>query len=62
MPRNHTEFRPARREDAALLAELVNSAGEGLPRCGYAETAQREMVKEGWENPGRNRVLLTKYF
>ncbi len=195
MPRNHTEFRPARREDAVLLAELVNFAGEGLPlylweklaaggetawdigrqraardegsfswrnatviedggepagcligyalpdrpevlsadmpamfvplqelenlapgtwyvnvlavtpahrnkglgrkllaradeigrslgtrgmsvvvsdantgarrlyeRCGYAETARRDMVKEGWENPGRSWVLLTKYF
>ncbi|MCL4766584.1 MAG: GNAT family N-acetyltransferase [Hyphomicrobiaceae bacterium] len=45
MSAQRTAFRPARREDAALLAELVNHAGDGLPlylwgkMAGPAETA-----------------------
>jgi ribosomal protein S18 acetylase RimI-like enzyme len=31
-------------------------------RFGYRERARRPMVKEGWENEGRNWVLLTKEF
>jgi ribosomal protein S18 acetylase RimI-like enzyme len=29
-------------------------------RCGYVEMARRPMVKEGWQNPGENWVLLVK--
>ena len=29
-------FRPARPEDASVLAELINLAGEGLPSIGGA--------------------------
>lgn len=29
-------------------------------RCGYRHIAERPMVKEGWENPGENWVLLVK--
>ena len=46
------------------LSIIVSDANSGArrlyERCGYREIAQRPMVKEGWENPGRNWVLLTK--
>jgi ribosomal protein S18 acetylase RimI-like enzyme len=29
-------------------------------RCGYRETARRKMVKDGWEHPGIDWVLMTK--
>lgn len=46
------------------LAIIVSDANTGArrlyERCGYTARAAREMVKEGWKNPGRNWVLLTK--
>jgi len=57
-------------EDAAGEARLQRLSiivSDGNPgarrlyeRCGYVEQASRPMVKEGWANPGRNWVLLTK--
>ena len=29
-------------------------------RCGYSRTAERPTVKEGWDNPGTNWVLVVK--
>ena len=29
-------------------------------RCGYRETARRKMIKEGWDHPGIDWVLMTK--
>jgi len=29
-------------------------------RCGYSQLATRPMVKEGWQNPGENWVLMIK--
>ncbi len=31
-------------------------------RHGYTQCAKRAMVKEGWENPGKNWILLIKQF
>ncbi len=46
------------------LSIIVSDANAGArrlyERCGYRETASRPMVKEAWENPGRNWVLLVK--
>jgi ribosomal protein S18 acetylase RimI-like enzyme len=28
--------------------------------CGYSEGAARPMIKEGWQNAGKNWILLTK--
>jgi ribosomal protein S18 acetylase RimI-like enzyme len=46
------------------LSVIVSDANAGArrlyERCGYRERASRAMVKEGWENEGRNWVLLTK--
>jgi len=46
------------------LSVIVSDANDGArrlyERCGYRERASRSMVKEGWENAGRNWVLLTK--
>jgi len=43
---------------------IVSDANPGArrlyERCGYSELAAREMVKDDWENPGRNWVLLVK--
>lgn len=46
------------------MSVIVSDANAGArrlyERCGYRETARREMVKETWTNPGREWVLLTK--
>ncbi len=46
------------------MSVIVSDANPGArrlyERCGYRETARREMVKENWTNPGREWVLLTK--
>ena len=39
MPRNRT-LRPAAIDDAGLLAELINYAGEGLPLYLWGEVAE----------------------
>jgi len=48
------------------LSVIVSDANTGArrlyERCGYAERAERAMVKEAWENEGRRWVLLTKDF
>ena len=46
------------------LSIIVSDANLGArrlyERSGYEEIAMRPMVKEAWENPGRNWVLLVK--
>ena len=46
------------------LSIIVSDANAGArrlyERCGCSEVARRPMVKEGWENPGENWVLLVK--
>jgi ribosomal protein S18 acetylase RimI-like enzyme len=59
----HAE-KKGRERDCANFAIIVSDANKGArrlyERCGYSERASREMVKEGWKNPGRNWALLTK--
>jgi len=44
------------------LSIIVSDANVGArrlyERCGCAEVATRPMVKEGWDNPGENWILL----
>ena len=46
------------------LSIIVSDANAGArrlyERCGCVEVAMRPLVKEGWENPGENWVLLVK--
>lgn len=46
------------------LSIIVSDANEGArrlySRCGYERTAERPMVKEDWQNPGRNWILMIK--
>lgn len=46
------------------MSVIVSDANAGArqlyERCGYRERATRPMVKDDWNNPGRNWVLLTK--
>lgn len=46
------------------MSVIVSDANMGArrlyERCGYSESARRGMVKDGWTNPGREWVLLTK--
>jgi ribosomal protein S18 acetylase RimI-like enzyme len=46
------------------LSIIVSDGNAGArrlyERCGYRELAMRPMVKERWENPGENWVLLVK--
>lgn len=48
------------------MSVIVSDANTGArrlyERCGYVEKARREIVRNGWENDGRNWVLLTKVF
>ncbi|NJO33793.1 MAG: hypothetical protein HC869_12240 [Rhodospirillales bacterium] len=46
------------------MSVIVSDANPGArrlyERCGYREAAVRTMVKDDWQNDGRNWVLLTK--
>jgi ribosomal protein S18 acetylase RimI-like enzyme len=49
------------RKGLSLVVADANAGARRLyRRMGYRETAQRPMVKEQWENPGENWVLLVK--
>ncbi|MGE5768362.1 MAG: GNAT family N-acetyltransferase, partial [Bacteroidota bacterium] len=48
-----TAFRPAERADAAVLAELVNYAGEGIPL--YLWEQMKELGETAWD-AGRRRA------
>lgn len=56
----------ARDAGCSGLAIIVSDANTGArrlyERTGYRETARRAMVKNGWDNPGENWVLLVKAF
>jgi ribosomal protein S18 acetylase RimI-like enzyme len=49
---------------ADRLSIIVSDANHGARRlyrrCGYVETATCRMIKEDWDNPGQNWVLLVK--
>lgn len=52
-------------ETGAVGTSVIVSDGNGgarrlYERMGHRSVAQRPMVKDGWSNPGRNWVLLTK--
>lgn len=46
------------------MSVIVSDANTGArrlyERCSYAEAARRRMVKEDWQHPGQEWVLLTK--
>jgi ribosomal protein S18 acetylase RimI-like enzyme len=52
--------------DKRGMSVIVSDANSGArrlyERCGYRETARREMVKEGWNHAGQHWILLTKRF
>lgn len=49
------------RQGLSIIVSDANSGAIRLyERCGYRRTASRPMVKEDWENPGENWVLLIK--
>lgn len=54
----------AARAHLPAMSIIVSDANKGArrlyERCGYGAVAARPMVKEDWENPGENWVLLTK--
>ncbi len=52
----------ARRGMSVIVSDANTRARRLYERCGYSETAKRAMVKEDWQNDGRNWVLLTKQF
>ena len=43
-----------------IVADANAGARRLYERCGYRETASRPMVKEDWQNPSANWVLLVK--
>jgi ribosomal protein S18 acetylase RimI-like enzyme len=50
----------AKRGMSVIVSDANAGARRLYERCGYRETATRAMVKEGWQNEGRDWVLLTK--
>lgn len=53
--------RETRRRGLTIIVADSNTGARRLyERCGYREVATRRMVKEGWEHPGTNFVLLAK--
>ncbi len=48
------------------MSLIVSDANTGARRLyerqGYVEQDSKPMVKEGWQNPGQNWVLLVKPF
>jgi ribosomal protein S18 acetylase RimI-like enzyme len=53
--------RQTRRRGMSIIVADSNTGARRLyERCGYREVARRRMVKEGWEHPGSEFVLLTK--
>lgn len=45
----------------SLIVSDTNTGARRLyERCGYSEVAKRKMVKEEWQHPGTNWVLLSK--
>jgi ribosomal protein S18 acetylase RimI-like enzyme len=49
-----------RRGMSIIIADTNTGARRLYERCGYREVARRRMVKEGWQHPGTEFVLLTK--
>lgn len=47
---------------SVIVADANTGARRLYERCGYVEQARRPMVKDGWENEGREWVLLAKEF
>ncbi|MDX2264908.1 MAG: GNAT family N-acetyltransferase [Hyphomicrobiales bacterium] len=45
---------------SVIVADENLGARRLYGRCGYVESGRRPMVKDGWENPSREWVLLTK--
>lgn len=51
------------RHGMSVIVSDANIGARALyERCGYAEVAQRPIVKEAWVNSAENWVLLTKTF
>lgn len=51
----------AGRSGLSIIVSDANAGARRLyERCGYVEIATRPMVKETWDNPGENWVLLVK--
>jgi GNAT superfamily N-acetyltransferase len=49
-----------RRGMSIIVADTNTGARRLYERCGYREVARRRMVKDGWQHPGSDFVLLTK--
>jgi ribosomal protein S18 acetylase RimI-like enzyme len=49
-----------RRGMSIIVADTNTGARRLYERCGYREVARRPMVKEDWQHPGRDWVLLVK--
>ena len=45
----------------SLIVADINVRAKSLyERCGYADVARRRMVKNDWQNPGTNWILMVK--
>jgi len=50
----------AKRGMSIIVADSNTGARRLYERCGYREIGRRAMVKNGWQHPGTDFVLLTK--
>ena len=52
----------ADRQGLSIIVSDANTGARRLyERCGYGEVARRRKVKEDWQNPGKDWVLLVKH-
>ena len=57
---DQTGRRLGKRGMSVIVSDANPGARRLYERCGYRETSARAMVKDDWQNEGRNWVLLTK--
>jgi ribosomal protein S18 acetylase RimI-like enzyme len=57
---DQTGRRLGKRGMSVIVSDANPGARRLYGRCGYRETSARAMVKDDWQNEGRNWVLLTK--
>jgi ribosomal protein S18 acetylase RimI-like enzyme len=48
------------RGSSIIVSDANTGARRLYERCGYAEVARRTKVKEAWQNPGKDWVLLVR--
>jgi ribosomal protein S18 acetylase RimI-like enzyme len=54
------ESQTGRNGTSVIVSDANGGARRLYERCGYRIVAERPMVKEDWQNPGQNWILLAR--